>query len=214
VERSYRAAIAANPSNANAHHWFGLNLLAVGRFAEAEAEIRRAQLLDPLSLHIGANIGAVYYCSRRYRDTVEQERKILKLDPHLPQAQLLLARGYEGLGQFAEAREILERMPKTGNSGGLLADLGHVYAVSGQRDQARRIVEMMTTMAKTRHVTPHHLAFVQAGLGHKNEALALLEMSYEQHDAPLAFLKVDPRWDPLRGDPRFQQLLHELHLDK
>jgi serine/threonine-protein kinase len=214
VERSYRAAIAANPSNANAHHWFGLNLLAVGRFAEAEAEIRQAQLLDPLSLHIGANIGAVYYCSRRYRDTVEQERKILKLDPHLPQAQLLLARGYEGLGQFAEAREILEKMPKTGNSGGLLADLGHVYAVSGQRDQARRIVEMMTTMAKTRHVTPHHLAFVQAGLGHKNEALALLEMSYEQHDAPLAFLKVDPRWDPLRGDPRFQQLLHELHLDK
>lgn len=80
LERGYRAALAADPSSAN---WWGLNLLAKGRFSEAEAEIRQAQLLDPLSLHIGANIGAVYYCRRRYQDTVDRERRILDLDPHL-----------------------------------------------------------------------------------------------------------------------------------
>jgi serine/threonine-protein kinase len=214
LERDYRAALAANPSNANAHHWWGLNLLAVGRFSEAETEIRQAQLLDPLSLHIGANIGAVYYCSRRFEDAVAQEHKILELDPNLRLAQLLLARAYEGLGRYREAESVLANQLKTDNSAGALADLGHVYAVSGERDRARQIMDALTRMARTQHVSPHHLAFIQAGLGNKNEALALLEMSYEQHDAPLAFLRVDPRWDPLRAEPRFQQLLHALSLDK
>ncbi|MGC9950013.1 MAG: hypothetical protein ABSF64_26905 [Bryobacteraceae bacterium] len=214
LERGWRAALAANPSSANGHHWWGLNLLAAGRFSESEAEIRQAQWLDPLSLHIGANIGAVYYCSRRYKDTVAQERRILDLDPHVPLALLLLARGYEGLGRYPEAEAILENMLRTDNSAGVLADLGHVYAVSGKRDDARRMMDALTRMARTQHVSPHHLAFIQTGLGNKSEALALLEMSYEQHNAGLAFLKVDPRWDPLRGDPRFQRLLHELSLDK
>lgn len=214
IERGYRAALAANPSSANGHHWWGLNLLAAGRFAEAEAEIRQAQLLDPLSLHIGANVGAVYYCSRRYQDTVDQERRILDLDPHVPLALSLLARGYEGLGRHAEAETILEDALKTGDSAGMLADLGHVYAVSGKRARAREMMDALTRMARKRHVSPHHMAFIQAGLGNRSAALALLEMSYEQHDAGLAFLKVDPRWDPLRGDPRFQQLLHGLSLDK
>src|ERR1700691_4744319 len=214
VERSYRAALEANPNSANAHHWWGLNLLAVGRFAEAEAEIRQAQLLDPLSLYIGVHIGTVYYCSRRYQDTTDQERRLLDLDPHLARAPVLLARGYEGLGQYAEAEAILESLPKTGNCASVIGDLGHVYAVSGKRDRARQLMEALTRMAKTRHVSPQYLALIQTGLGNKSEALALLEMSYEQHEAPLALLRVDPRWDPLRGDPRFQQLLHALSLDK
>jgi hypothetical protein len=75
-------------------------------------------------------------------------------------------------------------------------------------------MEELTRTAKTRHVSPHHMALIQAGLGNKSEALALLEMSYEKHEAPLALLRVDPRWDPLRGDARFGRLLHELSLDK
>ena len=96
----------------------------------------------------------------------------------------------------------------------MLGDLGHVYAVSGKRERALRVMDDLTRVAQTRHVSPQYLALVQTGLDNKNEALALLEMSFEQHEAPLALLKVDPRWDPLRGDPRFQQLLHALSLDK
>jgi serine/threonine-protein kinase len=214
VERSYRAALEANPNSANAHHWWGLNLLAVGRFAEAEAEIRQAQLLDPLSLYIGVHIGTVYYCSRRYQEAIDQERGLLDLDPHLARAPVVLARADEGLGRYAEAEAILESLPKTGNCASVMGDLGHVYAVSGKRDRARQLMEALTRMAKTRHVSPQYLALIQTGLGNKSEALALLEMSYEQHEAPLALLRVDPRWDPLRGDPRFQQLLHALSLDK
>lgn len=214
LERDYRAALAANPSNAIAHHWWGLNLLAVGRFAEAENEIRQAFLLDPLSLHIGANIGAVFYCSRRYQDTIDQERKILDLDPHLLMARLLTARGYEGLGQYKQAEQILLNIPKSETSAGVLADLGHVYAASGNRARAFRAMEDLTRMAKTRHVSPYHLAFIQAGLGNRSEAMALLELHFEQHDAPLAYLRVDPRWDPLRGDPRFERIVHALSLDK
>jgi len=130
LERGYRAALAADPSSAN---WWGLNLLAKGRFSEAEAEIRQAQLLDPLSLHIGANIGAVYYCRRRYQDTVDRERRILDLDPHLSPALLLLARGYEGLSRYPGAEAILENQLKPGHSAGVLAGLGHVYAVSSKQ---------------------------------------------------------------------------------
>jgi TolB-like protein/Tfp pilus assembly protein PilF len=214
VERSYRAALAANPNNANAHHWWGMNLLAAGRFAEAEAEIRQAQLLDPLALYISVHLGTVYYCSHRYQDTIDLERRLLDLDAHLARAPVLLARGYEGLGRYAEAEATLENMPKNDNTASVMADLGHVYAVSGKRDRARRVMDALTRMAKTRHVPPQDLALIQTGLGNKSEALALLEMSYEQHEAALALLKVDPRWDPLRGDPRFQQLLRGLSLDK
>jgi len=89
------------------------SLLEAGRFSEAEAELRQAQLLDPLSLHIGANLGAIYYCSRRYQDTVDQERKILDLDAHVPLARLLPARGYEGLSRYGEAEAIFENDLKT-----------------------------------------------------------------------------------------------------
>jgi len=212
LERSFRAALAANPSNATGHHWFGLNLLAVGRFAEAEAEIRQAQILDPLSLHVGADLGMVYYYSGRYQDAVEQARKILALDPHLFRGLLLLAQGYEALGRDTEAAAILENLAKTDDRPCVLSGLGHVYAVSGHPDQARKLIDALARMTKTRHVSPHQIALIQVGIGEKNEALALLEMSFEQHVAPLAFLKVDPRWAPLRGDPRFQQLLRALDL--
>jgi len=145
---------------------------------------------------------------------VDQERRILDLDPHVTMAQLLLARGYEGLGRYGEAEAILKNALEEGNSAGAMADLGHVYAVSGKRDRALGMIDALTRMAKSEHVSPYHLAFIQTGLGNRSEALALLEMSYEQHEAPLAFLRVDPRWDPLRGDGRFQQLLRELSLDK
>lgn len=214
LERSYRAAIAANPSDANAHHWYGLNLLATGRFREAEAEIRQAQLLDPLSLHIGANIAVIYYCSRRYQDAVDAARKILVLDRHLPQARLALAKGYEALGRYAEAQEILEDVMRTDHSAGVMADLGHVYAVAGKTARARGMIDALAKLAQTSHVPPHHMAFIETALGRKNEALALLEMSYEQGDAGLAFLKVDPRWDPLRGDPRFQKIVRGMILEQ
>ncbi|MGD0363915.1 MAG: hypothetical protein ABSC93_23780, partial [Bryobacteraceae bacterium] len=123
-------------------------------------------------------------------------------------------RGYEGLGRYGEAEAILKNALEEGNSAGAMADLGHVYAVSGKRDRALGMIDALTRMAKSEHVSPYHLAFIQTGLGNRSEALALLEMSYEQHEAPLAFLRVDPRWDPLRGDGRFQQLLRELSLDK
>jgi len=212
LERSFRAALAANPSNATGHHWFGLNLLAVGRFSEAEAEIRQAQILDPLSLHVGADLGMVYYYSGRYQEAVEQARKLLALDPHLFRGLLLLAQGYEALGRNAEAAAILENLEKADKRACVLADLGHLYAASGRTNHARELIDALARMAKTRHVSPHQIALIQVGLGENNEALALLEMSFEQHDAPLAFLKVDPRWAPLRGDPRFQQLLRELDL--
>ncbi|HLY19290.1 MAG TPA: tetratricopeptide repeat protein [Bryobacteraceae bacterium] len=214
LERSYQAAIAANPSDANAHHWYGLNLLASGRFSEAEAEIRQAQLLDPLSLHIGADLAEVYYSSRRYQRAIEQAGRILELDHQQPQARLALAKSYEAVGRYADAKDILENLLKVKNCAAVMADLGHVYAVSGDPARAEGMFDSLTRLSKHRHVSPHHIAVIQAGLGRTSEALALLEMSYEQHDIGLAFLKVDPRWDPLRPDPRFQNLLRGMTLDK
>jgi len=214
AEANFRAALAANPSNANGHHWFGLNLLAMGRFKDAETEIRQAQLLDPMSLHIGANLGVVYFFNRRYQDAVSQALKLLALDPQLAQAKLLLAEGYEGMGRYAEAAHVLEDLLKNEDSAAAMSSLGHVYALCGKADQARGMIGALDRLSKTRHVSPYQPALIYTGLGQKNEALALLGSSYEQHEAPLAFLKVDPRWDPLKGDLRFQQLLRSLGLEE
>jgi serine/threonine-protein kinase len=210
--RQYRRALELNPSYASAHQWYAEYLARAGRHGEAIAEVKRAQELDPLSLIISAVGAYVFYFARQYDQAIEQSRKTLELDPNFAPAHLYRGWSYEGKQMHREAiADLQEAVALSGNSAFTKAALGGVYAAAGQRGEALKVVEELTERSKRSYVSPYYLALIYASLGEKEEALAWLEEAYKKHDSVLLHLKVDPRIDPLRADPRFQDLLRRMN---
>ena len=211
LERSYRAAVAANPDNVDAHHWWGLNLLAAGRFTEAEAETAPGT--------VARSAVRIYSYPHRNRCTTAAAATRIRSTRNARfwlSTRINLAHWRSKPAVTRESVDTRTPRPfsKTCSRPPVPRTPWPIWGMS-MPPPAKRIrpaicSRHLSNMAKTRHVSPHYLALVQTGLGKKNEAIALLDLSLEQHDAPLALLNVDPRWDPLRGDPRFQQLLHAL----
>jgi TolB-like protein/Tfp pilus assembly protein PilF len=212
-EREYRRAIELNPSYATAHHWYALQLANMGRHAEAIEEIRKARQLDPLSPRINANVGGNLYQARQYDQALEELNKALELNPNDPLAHGLLGFVYLQKGKNQEAiAELLRANQLIGDKGGLPAALAQVYAFAGERDQARKMLEKLETQAKRTYVPPSQIGLIYAALGERQQAFAWLERAYEQHDSLLLVLKGDARFDPLRSDPRFEDLLRRVGL--
>jgi tetratricopeptide (TPR) repeat protein len=182
-----------------------------GRFDEATAQIRRAHELDPLSLSISESLGAQLYYQRRFDEAIDGLRKALVLDPSFILAHWDLGRAYEqkalyreAVGEFQKAVTISQGNPQC------LEGLGHAYAVSGDRTKALAVLSELNRLSKRRYVSAYWRAIIYVGLGEKEQAFAWLERAYQEHATRLAFLKVDPRLDPLRSDPRFRELLQRI----
>lgn len=209
AEREFQRAIELNPSYAEAHHWYGLYLTAMGRFDEAMAEIRRAEGLDPLSLIINTNVGWVFYFRRQYDQAIEQYRKTLEMDPSFLSAHVKLGWAYEQKQMYEEAiAEFQTVLTRLGDD--VLTELGHAYAVAGQKDKAIKVIAQLRGRAKRRYVSPYLVATIYAGLGETDQAFAWLEKSYDSRCGWLSWLRVDPRLDALRADLRFASLLRRL----
>jgi len=212
AEREFKRAIELNPNYATAHHWYSDHLEIVGRHDEAIAEIKRAQQLDPLSLTINAVAGLRFHTARRYDQAVEQLRKTLEMDPGFAVAHGWLGQAYEQKGQYedaiAEHEKAREGLPGTAYA---LAALGHAYAAAGKRNEALRILTDLNERRKTTYVSPYAIGVIHVGLGQEDRALEWLERAYEDRDSWLSWLKADPRLDPLRSDPRFQDLLRRMN---
>jgi TolB-like protein/DNA-binding winged helix-turn-helix (wHTH) protein/Tfp pilus assembly protein PilF len=209
AEREFQRAIELNPNYAAAHHWYGLYLTAMERFDEAMVEMKHAQELDPLSLIINTNVGWVFYFRRQYDQAIEQFRKTLEMDPNFTSAHVKLGWAYEQKGMYEEAigefQTVLTRI-----GGDVLTELGHAYAVAGQRDEATKIIVELRERAKQPYVSPYLVATIYAGLGDKVQAFEWLEKSYKNRCGWLAWLKVDPKLDSLRSDQRFADLLRRV----
>jgi DNA-binding winged helix-turn-helix (wHTH) protein/Flp pilus assembly protein TadD len=212
AEREFQRAIRLDPQNALAHQLHGWYLISVSRFAEAQAEMKRvvdAEPVDGLNLW---NLGLSFYFARDYEQAVEQYRRSLGVAPKSHWAHFLLGWAYEQQGKFAEALAELNQADRLDDNPQVLASLGHVYALSGQRAQAQKVIEDLKS-AKYRYVSPYDVATIHAGLEQKDEAMAWLEKAYEDRSGWLAlWLKVDPKFDGLRADPRFQKLLQRVGL--
>ncbi len=206
AEREFRRAIALNPSYATAHHWYAEHLMWRGRFDEALRESERARELDPQSLIIAADNGAILYFSRDYDRAIEKLRAVLDVDPQLARAHLI-AEVYAERGRFAEALADLAQDTSATPSLWTLAMRASVYGRAGQLTQAQRALRALVVASK--RDTVRAWAFVRAylGVGDRDAALRWLEKAYAEHDNGMTSLKVDPLLDPLRGDPRFQRLL-------
>jgi tetratricopeptide (TPR) repeat protein len=208
TEQEYKRAIELNPNYPTAHSWYAVYLMSLGRFDEALVQIRRAQELDPLSLPINMTMGWVLLTARRPEESVQQLRKTLEMDSNFSLAHHRLGLAYEQQGKYEEAiAEFKQVVTLTGGKPLGLAALGRAYALAGRRTEAQKTLVELQEVSKERYVSPAAVAAIYAALGDNDRAFNWLDKAQKEHDGLLVRLKVDARYDSLRSDPRFEELL-------
>ena len=213
AEREYQRAIQLNPNYAVAHHWYSNLLSDLGRSQEAIDEKRQALRLDPLSLVINADFGNILYHQRKYDDAVLQLQKTLELDSNFPLAYQFLGYVYEVRKRYdEEVGSFKKGLQKSPNDPELKADLARALALSGDKDQARQILNELLELSRERYIVAYEIAMIYDGLGEKFETFEWLEKAVQERSYQISSMAVDPRLDPLRSDPRFKKLLERLHL--
>ena len=211
-DRNYQLAIRFNAGYATAHHWYALGLAMLGKRDESIEEMNRALELDPQSLIIQTNVGWVYYFARRSKESIKQIKKALEMDSTFNLAHLRLGWAYQSEKMTAEAiREFQAAVDLSGNNPEPAAALGHAYARAGQTDAAHKILAELTTGHAQGVPQAYDIAGVYIGLGEVSKALEWLERGRASRDPNMAWLNADPRWDPIRNDPRFQGLLRSMN---
>jgi len=212
AEAEFRRAIELNPNYAPAHQWYSSFLVAMGRTDESIAEAKQTRKLDPLSLATNSHVGWVLYLARQHRQAIEQCHMTLQLDPNFFVARryLGLAYGQAGLHEKAIA-ELQKAAVLSGGSPLTKAELAYAYAMSGRRAEARKVLEELSERAKREYISPYFVATIYAGLGNKDQAFAWLEKAAEDRAIEMVYLKAEPKFDALRSDPRFQDLLRRMN---
>jgi TolB-like protein/DNA-binding winged helix-turn-helix (wHTH) protein len=211
AEKEYRRAIELNPNYATAHHWYAEHLMWRGQFDAALGESERARQLDPLSLIIAADNGVILYNSREYDRAIEKWRAVLEMDPDFGRAHLITA-AYVEKGMFAEALADIESKRHPVGPPFYWALLAWADGRLQREPQSQHALQELERFSRQQQIDPGVLAWAYAGTGNKNQAFAWLEKAYDQHSIGLTALKVDPVYDPLRNDPRFQNLLQRVGL--
>ena len=213
AEQEFKRAIELNPNYANAHNAYAHYLISRGRAEEAIAASDRARELDPLSLSFSVQRGFLLENARRYDEAIEQLRRVIAVDPNNYPAYWYLGHTYAANGQIDEAVAASEKaVALSGRAPGALGMLGLVYGLAGRRGEATKVLNELLELNERRYVTPAALANVYIGLGDKDQAFVWLEKAYREHSYYIVFLKVFPIVDPLRSDPRFDDLLRRIGL--
>lgn len=211
AEKEYRRAIQLNPNYATGHQLYAECLALQGRFDEAFPEIGRARELDPLSLIIATDNGAILFFAHQYDRAIDQFRSVLEMDPNFPRAHMVIT-AYVQKGLFADALADAEGMRHREETGWNWGALAYIYGRSGQRAKARFALEQLERISRSQVVDPVSFAMAYIGMDDKEKALAWLQRAYQWHSGALTALKVDPTYDPLRSDPRFQALVRRVGL--
>jgi serine/threonine-protein kinase len=213
AEREYKRAIELNPNLALAHRWYASFLRLMGRHEQAIGEIKRARDLDPLAPGVSATVGYIFFNARQYDQAIEALKETLELDQDYPYTHLFLGFTYTAKGMYAEAIAEYQKAIKLGlDTPATQIFLSAAYAQSGDRQRAHAILEQLRTRKEL--VSPGNLAILYAALGEREQAFASLEQAYQEHDSQLQYLGVEPGFDPLRLDQRFQDLLHRVGLSR
>jgi TolB-like protein/DNA-binding winged helix-turn-helix (wHTH) protein len=213
-EQEFRRAIELNPNYANAHHWYSYYLSAMGRLPEAMQESKKAQQIDPLSLAIDTTLVGRYRDLGQYSQAIDASRRTLEMDQNFVPAHISLGSVYEGQGMWPQAiSEYQKAVELSHNSPPALASLGHAYGVSGNLNEARKVLASLQQMSKRRYVSAFDMAVVFAGIGDSDNTFQWLEKAYAGRESQMAFLNVTRRLDSVRSDPRFADLLHRMGLN-
>lgn len=212
AQQEFNRALQVNPNQAEARRMYAVYLAALGRSGESLAEIRRAQELDPLSESIQGTAGWVFYFSRQYDHAIEQCRIAVGLDSNSAAAHDCLGTAYLAEGMHEQAISECETAVRvSGNVPDRMADLARAYALAGEQAQAQKLLAQLRDLAAKRYVSPYFFAIVYASLGDRDGALSSLQKAYDERSGGVIWIKSEPTFDGLRGEPRFQDLLRRLH---
>ena len=214
AERGFQIALELNSGNATAHMWYAVYLLGLGRFDEALTEMRRAEELDPLSLANSTVTGQTLYLQRRYDEAIDQLQETLKLDPDFGLARLALGYAYIQKSMYREAvTELQKAQGLWGDHPRVICALGLAHALSGNRVAAERLLEVLKQASLDAAFQPFAMATIYVGLGQRGLALQWLEKEFEQPGLDQMWFAANPVFDPLRSDPRFDDLLERMNLE-
>ncbi len=215
AEREYKRALQLNPDDARAHHWYAGYLTYVGRFDEGIAEEQRARDLDPLSLPINNALAGRLLVAGRYDEALSQLRETLEMDSHFAPTHQTLGWAYLNKGQHKEAvQEFQQALQLSGSDDkDFLVDLGFAYAATGNRAEAQKILAQLTKQNQLGLVPSGSIAILYGSLGELDKAFAWMDKAFKERDPELTYIKVPGRrFEPLRHDPRFQDLVRRIGL--
>jgi TolB-like protein/Tfp pilus assembly protein PilF len=207
AEVEFKRSLQLNPGYANGHHWHAHFLLSSGRRSEALEESKRALELDVLSPIMNVHLGWHYLYSRQYDRALDQLTKTLELDPNYGLAHWYRGLAYQQKGMYTEAlRELAKARNLLKNSPIVEADIGHLHAVSGRKREAEGVIARLKKESARRYVNPYAIALIYVGLGLNDQGFEWLDTAFRERSDMLVYLRVDPRLDSIRSDPRFALL--------
>jgi TolB-like protein/DNA-binding winged helix-turn-helix (wHTH) protein/Tfp pilus assembly protein PilF len=213
AEREARRAIELNPGLALAHLYYSNMLRHLGRREESIAEARRALELDPLSPLTNEELADAQLSARQYDAAIEQYQKTLELYPNQPAPRDSLGWVYVYKRMYDQGiEEIRKSIALYGEDASLSPEIAFIDGITGRKGEAREILDRLLSASKTVPIAAHHFALIYTGLDEKNEAFAWLEKAFEEHSPMMAWLEVDQRFDGLRPEPRFQDLIRRVGL--
>jgi eukaryotic-like serine/threonine-protein kinase len=213
AEQGFRKALDLNPNLAECHEQYAWYLASQGRLEESLARMTRARELDPVSLLVNSGQGAILMYKRQTDEGMVHMRRALELKKDFVPAHYGLGRLYLQAGRPQDALgELNAALTLSPDSPHILADVAHAHALAGRRKEALATLDRWRKVTAGSFTREEQAAHVYAALGNKDEAFALLEKAFAQHSSGLVWLKVDSRFDSLRGDPRFQSLMKRMGL--
>lgn len=211
-EKSLRRAIALDPEEPTAHHWLAICLEVSGRGDQAVAAASEALRLAPASTLYSLNLGYRLFWARRYEQAAEQFSKTLAMAPELASAHYFLGRTRVEQGKYAKAQAEFDKAEKLSpGDWNPIAARGYLFAKSGRSDEALAIAGELQRLVTRGYPFRSQIASIYTSLGDPEQALDWLDRALAAHEGPLLWLEVDPRFDPLRSDPRFAELLGRTH---
>jgi serine/threonine-protein kinase len=212
AEKEFQRALELNPNSADTRDMYAIYLVFMRRFDEALREIRHAQSLDPLNLDASNNVGFIHFAMGHHDRAVEAYQRTIDLDANFVMAHRELGLVYSHQSLHPQAIRELERAVALSRDPYTLAMLGHAYAAAGRHQDALKILQELKARSRHGFVAAYYFADIYAGLRQKDLAVHWLEKAYQERDPALLWTVVDPRYDWLRSDPRFQDLLRRIRL--
>ena len=215
AERELQRSIQLDPAYWYAYTLYGLFLAALGRHEEAIEAVRRGEKLEPLLPVIEHHVAWVLYMAGLYDRAIDHCCKALEIEPNYALLHWWLAQAYEQTGQFKKAvTESKKALHLAGGELSFLAGfLGHALAVAGRKVEAQEILRDLIGLSNVKYSEPFGIAAIHAGLGERDQAFEWLQKSCDEMSPFVSmFLKVDPKFESLRSDPRFADLLRRMNL--
>jgi tetratricopeptide (TPR) repeat protein len=212
ADAHYRQALEANPNFTLGHAQYARFLAAAGKLDDALSHAKIAEESDPLSGDMKRTVALMFFYQRQYEESERKAAESLPLNQQLPAPHVIRGRALAGLGRFDEAIDEMQQAVKLSGHPGQLAELGRIYAVAGRKAEAEAILARVARPSSPTQsfVAPEDAGYIQAALGLRDEALSSLESAVDQRSERILWLRVDPRVDGLRHEPRFAALLQRI----